>query len=74
MTFADDLKFAQTAGMAVELTTYNGQQFGYVGVEAVNAEEGWVSLWTPEHSDDETTRTRLELSNISSVKVSDIAW
>lgn len=69
--FTDDLRLAQQTGKAVQVRLYSQTKLGeYVGVHEVNEEEGWVSFRTPQTFGDDTTRTRVELSDIASVTVS----
>lgn len=72
--WADDLRFANQVGKAVQVTLYDGRDFKLVGVHEVNEDEGWVTLHTPQTMDDQTTRTRVRLEDINSLTVTDVAW
>jgi hypothetical protein len=71
--FADDLRFAQTADFAVRIRTMSGEEF-LAGVHEVHDDEGYVSLFVPEHMGDETTRRKVDLDLIESITVTDIKW
>jgi hypothetical protein len=70
---SDDLRFAQQAGVAVDVHLFNGQHF-QAGVADVNEEEGLVSLYRPQTFGDTTTRMRFNLDDITSLTVTDIQW
>jgi hypothetical protein len=71
--FGDDLRFAQQAGVAVDVRLFDGQHF-MTGVADVDEEAGLVSLYRPQDLDDMTTRIRLRLDEITSLAVTDIQW
>lgn len=71
---ADDLRSARTARRAVKLTTYDGQRFGYVGVDEVDPDGTWVVLATPVRFGDVTTQRCVEIENIATVSITRIAW
>jgi hypothetical protein len=71
--WADDLKFAQQAGVAVEVRLFDGQQF-FSGVADVDEEAGLVSLYRPQTFGDTTTRVRVRLDDITSLAVTDVQW
>jgi hypothetical protein len=72
----DELRFAEQAGVAVEVGTYSGRHFTGCGVWAVDPDDAWVDLHTPPQGlgGDDTTRTRIEAADIASVTVTDIEW
>jgi hypothetical protein len=70
---ADDLRYAQTVGVAVRLNLFNGQEL-LVGVHEVNEVEGFVSLYDPQGFGDSTTTRKVGLEDITSVTVTDIEW
>ena len=69
--WSDDLRFAQQAGVAVEVNLFDGQQF-FTGVADVDDEGGFVSLHRPQTFGDLTTRARVRLEDITSVTVTDV--
>jgi hypothetical protein len=71
--WSEDLRFAQQAGVAVDVRLFDGQHF-QTGVADVNEEEGLVSLFRPQTMGDVTTRTRVRLEDITSLTVTDIQW
>jgi hypothetical protein len=71
--FADDLRFAQGAGLAVRVRTMSGEEF-LAGVHEVRDDEGYVSLYAPEHHGDDQTRRKLDYDLIESLTVTDIQW
>ena len=71
--WSEDLRFAQQAGVAVDVRLFDGQHF-QTGVADVNEEEGLVSLFRPQTMGDVTTRTRVRLEDITSLSVTDIQW
>jgi hypothetical protein len=71
--FVDDLRFAQQARVAVEVTLFDGQKF-FTGVHDVDEEVGIVSLYEPQTFSDATTRRRVQLADITSVVVTEIDY
>jgi hypothetical protein len=71
--WSDDLRFAQQAGVAVEVNLFDGQHF-FTGVADVDDENGAVSLHRPQTFGDLTTRVRVRLDDITSVTVTDVQW
>jgi hypothetical protein len=71
--WSDDLRFAQQAGVAVEVRLFDGQEF-FTGVESVDDENGLVGLYRPQDFDDTTTRVRVRLDDITSLAVTDVRW
>ncbi len=69
-----DLRFAQQACKAVEVRLYSQGTLGLVGVADVDEDGGWVSFKTPKTFGDETSRTRVELSDIATLQVTDIEF
>jgi hypothetical protein len=66
--FAGDLKFAQTAGVYVEVRLLSGERL-LTGVHDVNEEEGFVSLYAPQNLGDRFTTRKVALDTIESVTV-----
>jgi hypothetical protein len=71
--FAEDLRFAQAANFAVRVRTMSGEEF-LAGVHEVHDDEGYVSLYAPEHHGDYATRRKLDYDLIESLTVTDIDW
>ena len=71
--WSDDLRFAQQAGVAVDVRLFDGQHF-QTGVADVDEDAGLVSLYRPQTFDDTTTRVRFRLDDITSLAVTDIQW
>ncbi len=71
--FANDLRYAQTTGVAVEVHLLNGERL-LSGVHEVNGEEGFVSLYAPTTYGDDTTTRKVPLDLLASVTVTDIQW
>jgi hypothetical protein len=71
--WSDDLRFAQQAGVAVEVRLFDGQEF-LTGVESVDDEAGLVGLFRPQTMGDTTTRVRVRLDDITSLAVTDVRW
>ena len=69
--FADDLRFAQGAGLAVRVRTMSGEEF-LAGVHEVRDDEGYVNLYSPEHHGDDQTRRKPDYDLIESLTVTDI--
>ena len=71
--FVDDLRFAQQARVAVEVTLFDGQKF-LTGVHDVDEQVGTVNLYEPQTFSDATTRRRVQLADITSVVVTEIDY
>jgi len=71
--WSDDLRFAQQAGVAVKVRLFDGQHF-FTGVESVDDEAGLVGLYQPQDLADTSTRVRIQLDDITSLTVTDVAW
>ena len=71
--FVDDLRFAQQARVAVEVTLFDGQHF-FTGVHDVDEQIGIVSLYEPQTFSDATTRRRVQLADITSVVVTELDY
>jgi hypothetical protein len=71
--WSNDLRFAQQAGVAVEVRLFDGQHF-FTGVESVDDEVGLVGLYRPQDLADTSTRVRIRLDDITSLTVTDVAW
>ena len=69
----EDLRFAQQARVAVEVTLFDGQKF-FTGVHDVDEDVGIVSLYEPQTFSDATTRRRVQLADITSVVVTEIDY
>jgi hypothetical protein len=71
--WGNDLRFAQQAGVAVDVRLFDGQRF-QTGVADVDEEAGLVSLFRPQTLGDTTTRVRIRLEDITSLAVTDVQW
>jgi hypothetical protein len=71
--WSDDLRFAQQAGVAVDVRLFDGQHF-QTGVADVDEDAGLVSLYRPQTFGDTTTRVRVRLDDITSLAVTDVRW
>lgn len=71
--FIDDLRTAQQRGVGVEVALLSGQTYT-TGVHSVNEESNLFTLYTPRTFGDLETTTRLRLSDIISLSVTDIRW
>lgn len=71
--WSEDLRFAQQAGVAVDVRLFDGQHYT-TGVAEVDEENELVSLFRPQTMGDTTTRTRIKLDDITSLTVTDIQW
>ena len=71
--FVEDLRFAQQARLAVEVTLFDGQKF-FTGVHEVDEPVGVVSLYEPQTFSDAATRRRIQLADITSVVVTEIDY
>ena len=71
--FVEDLRFAQQARVAVEVTLFDGQRF-LTGVHDVDEQVGTVNLYEPQTFSDATTRRRVQLADITSVVVTEIDY
>jgi hypothetical protein len=64
--FAGDLRFAQTAGVYVEVRLLSGERL-LTGVHEVNEEEGVVRLYAPQDLADRFTTRKVLLDAFESV-------
>ena len=71
--WANDLRYAQQIGVAVDVHMFDGQHF-QAGVADVDEDAGLFSLYTPHTFGDTTTRVRLKLDDITSLAVTDVQW
>jgi len=71
--WSEDLRFAQQAGVAVDVRLFDGQHYT-TGVAEVDEENEPVSLFRPQTMGDTTTRARIKLDDITSLTVTDIRW
>jgi hypothetical protein len=71
--FWDDFRFAQTAGVAVEVHLLSGEKL-MTGVHEVHEDEGFVTLFAPQTYGDETTTRKVDGDLIASVAVTDVQW
>ena len=71
---ADDLRYAQTAGVCVEVVLLGGGEALLTGVHQVDEEAGFVSLHAPQVFGDDTTTRKIGLDLIASITVTDVAW
>jgi hypothetical protein len=69
----DDLRFAQTARLVVEIALLDGETIK-TGVHEVNTEEGFVSTYAPQAMGDSTTTRRLPFDLIEWVVVTKESW
>jgi hypothetical protein len=68
---ANDLRYAQAAGVYAEVALSTGETL-LVRVLEVNEQEGLVSVAVPQISGDETPSREIRLDVMSSVKVTEI--
>jgi hypothetical protein len=68
--FITDLRFAQAAGVRVEMKLITGEGF-LQGVRGVNEEEGWVLINDPKMLGGDQTTRRVPLDLIASVSVTE---
>ena len=73
-SMVNDLKYAQTTRSCVNVTTLSGEKIGLTGVHEVNDAEGWVSLYSGQTFDDNTTTRKVLFDVIASVEVTDVPW
>jgi hypothetical protein len=73
LAWSDDLRFAQQAGVAVDVHMFDGQRY-QTGVADVDEDAGLFRLYTPQTFGDTTTRVRLRLEDITALTVTDIQW
>jgi hypothetical protein len=71
--WSDDLRFAQQAGVAVEVDLFDGRHF-FTGVADVDDKNESVSLYRITGLQAPTTRVRVRLDDITSVAVTDVRW
>ena len=71
--FVNDFKYAETTGVAVEISLLNGEKL-LKGVHEVYEDEGFVSLYDPQVMGDDTTTRKVPLDLIVSVAVTDVQW
>jgi hypothetical protein len=69
----DDLRYAQAAGVCVEVVLLNGERL-LTGVHQVDEEAGFVSLHAPQVFGDDSTTRKVGLDLIASITVTDVAW
>lgn len=71
--FVNDLRYAHITGVAVEVHLVTGEKL-LKGVHDVREDEGFVSLFDPQHLGDGTTTRKLALDMIGSITVTDVRW
>jgi hypothetical protein len=71
--FRDDLRFAETSGVAVEVHLLNGEKL-VNGVHEVHEDENFVSFYDPQTYGDVTTTRKVDGDLIVSVTVTDMQW
>jgi hypothetical protein len=72
--FWEDFRFAETAGVAVEVVLLTGKKL-LTGVHEVQEEDGFVSLYAPQTFGDETTTRKVDGDLIVSITVvTDMPW
>ena len=69
----NDLRYAQTTGVRVEMYLLNGEKL-LKGVHDVDEDEGFVSMYAPQNLGDDTTTRKIPLDVIASVTVTDDRW
>jgi hypothetical protein len=69
----EDLRFAQTARLVVEIALLDGEKI-QTGVHEVNADEGFVSTYAPRAMGDFTTTRKVPLDLIEWVVVTKESW
>jgi hypothetical protein len=69
--FVNDLRYAQAAGVRVDMRLQSGEKF-LQGVRKVNEEEGFVTINDPKMLGGDLTTRRVPLYLIESVAVTDI--
>jgi hypothetical protein len=69
----DDLRFAQTARLMVEIALLDGENI-QTGVHEVNEEGGFVSTYAPQAMGDFTTTRKVPLDLIKWVVVTKESW
>lgn len=70
----DDLKYAQAAGVCVDVQLLSGGTMNTQRVHEVNNEAGYVSFFAPQVFGDSTTTQKFALDLIASVTVTDVEW
>jgi hypothetical protein len=70
--FVNDLRYAQAAGVRVDMRLLTGEKF-LQGVQEVNDEEGFVTINDPKMLGGDLTTRRVPLDLIATVSVTDIA-
>jgi hypothetical protein len=73
MDLANDLRYAQATGVAVELALLDGEPI-HTGVHEVNEDGGFVSVYTPQDMGDFTTTKKIPLDLIMWVTVTKDSW
>jgi hypothetical protein len=72
--FVNDLRYAQTIGVAVEVDLLTGERI-LTGVHDVNEDEGFVSFYSPQVHGDTTTTRKVALDLLASVTIiGDMQW
>ena len=69
----DDLRFAQTAHLVVDIALLDGETINS-GVHEVNEEESFVSTYAPQAMGDSTTARKVPLDLIKWVVVTKESW
>jgi hypothetical protein len=71
--WADDLRFAQQAGVCVDATMKNGERY-FTGIHEVDEESETASLYGSTYPGDVTSTRRINLRDIASVVVTKVAY
>jgi hypothetical protein len=69
----DDLRYAQTVQLAVDISLVNGEKF-FTGVHDVDEEQGFVAFYNPQTFGDSTTTRKVALDLVASVTVTNIDY
>jgi hypothetical protein len=73
MDLVNDLRYAQTTGVRVDMTLVTGEAI-HTGIHEVNEEKGFVSIYAPQAMHDFTTTRKVALDLIGSVTVHKEPW
>jgi hypothetical protein len=71
--WADDLRFAQQAGVCVDVTMKSGERY-FTGIHEVDEESETASLYGSTYPGDVTSTRRINLRDIASVVVTKVAY
>lgn len=68
-----DLETARDLGVAIDLRLVTGEKL-LTGLHDWNGEEGWFSVYDPQHFGDDTTTRTIMLDQVSSWSVTDVTY